>query len=199
MAITEDIKEVALRALAQMPPETRFREQDKAVIQRHKDLLLSWENELAERFYNTLFAHPPTQAIFRAGERPQREETLHQWWRRTVTEPIDEGYFGWMALVGLAHVVREVENPMMLAMTSFVVEFVKEKVSSGTALGTNEALEVIEAMQRLMTSVGAVITFGYDAAREMAMHDASGMQPALLKRFTQQGAERLLLKARQGQ
>lgn len=180
------------------PPDTRFREWDASAIQRHKELLLSWEDELVGQFYDTLFAHPPTKAVFREGERPQREETLRRWWRRTVTEPVDEGYFGWMALVGLVHVVCGVENPMMLAMTAFVVEFVKEKATRVTESGMTDALEVIEAFQRLAMTVGAVITYGYDAYREMALHNVAGMEPGLLRRLTQQEAESLLLQARQG-
>jgi hypothetical protein len=120
--------EVARAAIGQMPPETRFRPEDAQAIARHRALLLSWTEELVQKFYDTLFAHPPTRAVFREGERPEREETLRNWWRKTVGEDVGEGYFAWMAYVGLVHVVRKVENPMMLAMANFVVEFVKEKV-----------------------------------------------------------------------
>jgi hypothetical protein len=83
--------EVARAAIGQMPPETRFRPEDAQAIARHRALLLSWTEELVQKFYDTLFAHPPTRAVFREGERPEREETLRNWWRKTVGEDVGEG------------------------------------------------------------------------------------------------------------
>jgi hypothetical protein len=71
------ILEIAREALQQMPPQTRLRPEDEAVIARHKELLLSWTPELVQGFYDTLFAHTPTRSVFhegsaRRGRRP--------WW-----------------------------------------------------------------------------------------------------------------------
>ncbi|MCS7219183.1 MAG: hypothetical protein NZ846_09465 [Thermus sp.] len=57
--------EIAKEALEQMPPETRFRPEDARLIAQHKDLLLSWTDELVKAFYDSLFAHPPTKKVFR--------------------------------------------------------------------------------------------------------------------------------------
>ncbi|APD10436.1 MULTISPECIES: protoglobin domain-containing protein [Thermus] len=181
--------EIAKEALAQMPPETRFRPEDAAVIARHKDTLLSWTEELVGAFYDTLFAHPPTARVFREGERPDREETLRRWWQRTVQGPLDEGYFAWMAKVGLVHVVRGVENPMMLAMASFVAAFVEHKTHEG---GHPEADPLTEAFYRLSMAVGAVITHGYDRYRALALYNVAGMEPALLERLTVEEAREML-------
>lgn len=183
------ILQFAKEALEQMPPETRFRPEDAATIARHKDLLLSWSEELVKAFYDTLFAHPPTRKVFREGERPDREETLRAWWRRTVEGPLDEGYFAWMAKVGLVHVVRGVENPMMLAMASFVAEFVEKKAQEA---GLPEAPSLVEAFFRLSMAVGAVITHGYDRYRALALYNVAGMEPSLLDRLTVEEAKGLL-------
>lgn len=45
-----------------------------------------WVDQVVQGFYDTLFAHPPTRAIFREGERPAREKTLRDWYLRTVEE-----------------------------------------------------------------------------------------------------------------
>lgn len=187
------IRQIAREALEQMPPETRFRPEDEAAIARHKDTLLSWTPELVQAFYDTLFAHPPTKAIFHEGERPDREKTLEGWWRRTVEGPLDEEYFTWMAKVGLVHVVRGVENPMMLSMAAFVAEFVERK---SYALGLEEADRLSEAFYRLSMAVGAVITHGYDRYRALALYNVAGMEPALLERLTVDEARSMLEELR---
>ncbi len=181
--------EIAKEALEQMPPETRFRPEDAALIARHKEVLLSWTDELVKAFYDSLFAHPPTRKVFREGERPEREKTLENWWRRTVEGPLDAGYFTWMAKVGLVHVVRKVENPMMLAMASFVAEFVERKSHDAKL---PEADPLTEAFYRLSMAVGAVITHGYDRYRALALYSVAGMEPALLDRLTEEEAKGML-------
>ncbi|MCX7850790.1 protoglobin domain-containing protein [Thermus sp.] len=181
--------QIAKEALEQMPPETRFRPEDAELIARHKDLLLSWTDELVKAFYDSLFAHPPTKKVFREGERPEREKTLEGWWRRTVEGPLDEAYFAWMAKVGLVHVVRGVENPMMLAMASFVADFVEGKTHTA---GLPEADPLTEAFYRLSMAVGAVITHGYDRYRALALYNVAGMEPALLERLTVEEAKGML-------
>lgn len=178
----------------QMPPETRFRPEDAAVIARHRNTLLSWTEEMVQAFYDTLFTHPPTRKVFREGERPEREETLRRWWERTVQGPLDEGYFAWMAKVGLVHVVRGVENPMMLAMASFVAAFVEHKSHEGNL---PEADPLTEAFYRLSMAVGAVITHGYDRYRALALYNVAGMEPALLERLTVEEAREMLEAIRQ--
>jgi len=42
------ILEIAREALQQMPPQTRLRPEDEAVIARHKELLLFWTPELVQ-------------------------------------------------------------------------------------------------------------------------------------------------------
>jgi hypothetical protein len=187
--------EIAREALQQMPPETRLRPEDKEVIARHKDTLLSWTPELVQAFYDTLFAHPPTKAVFREGERPDREETLEGWWRRTVEGPLDEEYFAWMAKVGLVHVVRGVENPMMLAMSAFIAEFVDRRSHEAKL---PEAEPLSEAFYRLSMAVGAVITYGFDRYQALALYNVAGMEPALLERLTAEEARRLLAEITRG-
>lgn len=188
--------EVACAAMKQMPPETRFRPEDAQAIARHRELLLSWTEELVQKFFDVLFAHPPTRAVFREGERPEREETLRNWWRKTVGEDVGEEYFAWMAYVGLVHAVRKVENPMVLAMANFMEEFVEEKARKIAASGDLDVLEVIEAFQRLMGTVAVIISYGYDQSRIQALFNVAGMEPALLERLTQEEAQTLLERVR---
>ncbi|MFN3265782.1 MAG: protoglobin domain-containing protein [Deinococcales bacterium] len=182
---------VARYAIGLMPPDNRFTETDAKLILEHKDRFLAWEDELVSQFYNALFDHQPTKDVFHQGERPDREQTLREWWRRSVATPIDDQYFAWMAMVGLVHVVRKVENPMMLAMCNFVASFVAKKTENEA-----DGRLLAGAFARLALTVGAVITQGFDSYRAKALENVVGMPPDLLKRLTQVEAESLLAQAR---
>lgn len=129
----DSMRDIAREAMAQMPPGCQLQRSDGEIIARHRDLLLGLERELVTGFYDTLFAHGVTAAVFAEGERPTREDTLGAWWRRTVRGPLDDDYFAWMALVGLVHVIREVSNPMMLAMTEYVRTMVADQARTALA------------------------------------------------------------------
>ncbi|MET7401270.1 protoglobin domain-containing protein [Dactylosporangium sp. NPDC005572] len=203
---------VARAAIGQMPPEFRFKAEDGALIYKYRDVLMSLQPAFVDGFYSHVYSHPPTAAIFRDGERPEREATLANWWLRTVNGPLDDDYFAWMAMVGLVHVVRGVTNPMMLAMTDYIVLFVFEHLpalAAGTASVGNHSDSPLEAAQasaevfelssaffRLSATVGAVIAHGYDEAVASAMFNIAGMQKALLERLRDQEVSAALQAAR---
>jgi Protoglobin len=193
--------EVARAAFTQIPPACRFRESDAKIIGAYQEPLMALEPAVIKAFYDTLYNHPTTGAVFVDGERPARELTLSNWWRRTVLGPLDEEYFAWMAMVGLVHVARNVGNPMMLAMTSFVTSFVAEKVAE-MPLDRAEAESLIEAFRRLASTVGSVISFGYDRAYDRAvvtaLSDLAGMPEALFQRLRHQEVLSALAEARAG-
>lgn len=193
--------EIARAAFAQIPPACRFRESDAQIIQAYQAPLMAMEAEVVKAFYDTVYGHPATSAVFVEGERPAREDTLSNWWRRTVRGPLDEEYFAWMAMVGLVHVARGVGNPMMLSMASFVTSFVADKVA-GMPLERDQAETLIEAFQRLSSTVGSVISFGYDRAYDRAvvtaLNELAGMPESLFQRLRHQEVMSALAKARAG-
>ena len=188
------MNQIAKAAINQMPPNTRFTDEDGKIIQQHKDLLMSIGGELVTAFYDTLFAHEPTRVVFRKGERAEREVTLAAFWAKTLNEPINDDYFGWMAMVGLIHVVRGVENPMMLAMSSFLTDFVEAK-AEGVDMDAETKVKLIDAFRRFSSTISAIITYGYDSARVTALYDIAGMPESLLQRLTKQTVEGHLNKA----
>jgi hypothetical protein len=197
--MAELMHEIARMAFEQMPPAVRFRESDALVIARHQQALLDLEPEVVKGFYDTLYAHPATSSIFVEGERPDREITLSNWWRRTVNGPLDEEYFAWMAMVGLVHVARGVTNPMMLSMASFVALFVAEKAAR-LPVDRTEAEALAEAFKRLSTAVGMVITFGYDRAYDRAvltaLDELAGIPQKLFRRLLAQEVNSEVAQAR---
>ncbi len=188
------MNQIAKAAISQMPPKTRFTDEDGRLIQEHKELLMSLGGELVKDFYDTLFQHEPTRVVFREDERPEREASLAGFWGKTLNEPIDEDYFGWMALVGLIHVVRGVENPMMLAMSNFLTDFVEKKAAT-TDLDSEVKVRLVDAFRRFSSTISAIITYGYDSARVTALYDIAGMPESLLQRLTKQTVEGHLNKA----
>lgn len=195
----ETMLDVARAALTQMPPESRFREADARLIARYRDPLLALEGEVVKRFYDSLYGHPATSAVFVDGERPAREKTLIVWWRRTLEGPLDESYFAWMAEVGLVHLHRRVSNAMMVSMAGFVLAFVTEKVGE-LGLERAEADALVSAFARFTSTVSAVIGYGYDRAVDRAvktaLDDLAGMPEALFNRLHAQEVAAALAQAR---
>ena len=192
----DSMQDLARTAIEQMPPQCRFRSDDAAVIRDAKELLLAYESQYVQGFYDTVYAHPITAAVFVDGERPDREATLVQWWRRTASGPLNEQYFAWMAMVGLVHVVRNVGNPMMLAMADYTADFVA-RVVAVTEMDRADATALVEAFRRLAATVAAVITFGYDQAVVSALFSVAGMPEPLLRRLRDQEVADVLADARQ--
>lgn len=191
-----DMYTLAASALESMPPSSRFDDADRQVLARHADYLLTLEDEFVAGFYDTLYGHGATRAVFTDDERMMREATLRHWWQRTVTGPIGEEYFAWMAMVGLTHVVRRVNNPMMLAMCEHAAAFVNTEVARA-GLPAEEADAVVAAFRRLTANVGAVISYGYDESVSAALFNIAGMRKELLQRLRDQEVQQALDQARE--
>ncbi len=187
--------DIARRAVEQMPPACRVSPADREVISRLRDTLLLLEPAVVQGFYDTVYAHDATAGIFVPGERPDREKTLAGWWQRTVSSPIDDEYLAWMALVGLVHIIRGVSNPMMLAMTGFLRDLVKDQ-SAGLGLPDSERIALIDSFGRLTSTIGAIITYAYDHAMESALFEVAGMPEPLLHRLRNAAISKTLEAAR---
>jgi hypothetical protein len=168
--------ELLKEIMSEIPDSVLLQEQDKAIIISHKDKLLSWRDEVVKQFYDTLFSNEKTRAIFREGERPEREKTLEAWLERTVSGPFDDDYYKWMIFVGFIHVDRRVTNPMMLAMTSFISNFVAEKAK---AEGLENGPQLAQSFSKLMNLVAIIIASSYDRAFAASIEEITGMSAQL--------------------
>jgi len=189
-----DFHEVAQKAINDMPPETRFRPEDSEAIKAHADLILPLAGEFVTGFYDILFAHEPTRAVFEEGERAVREKTLADFLAQVVNGPHDDKFFAWLAFVGPVHVVRQVSNPMMLAMLDYMVLFIMKKFA-----GHENAAAVTEAFIRLAATLGAIIAYGYEVAWQEALQNVVGMPPALVQRMVYEEAQRMFPLRSHGQ
>lgn len=176
---------------SQLPPQARFRPlEDAKTFARHKEAMRSWVDAVVQGFYDTLFAHPATRAIFREGERPAREKTLRDWYLRTVEGPFNGQYFAWQTLVGLVHVRRGVTNAMMAAMWNWVVDTVSRLARQTLPQGEAEALA--DAWRRLGFTVMALISESYLHAYLEALAQAEGVEVGMfLQRAQEEGARML--------
>ena len=182
---------IAQEIWSQLPPQARFRPvEDGKILARHRAFLEGLTEGLVQGFYDTLFAHPPTRAVFREGERPLREKTLRDWYLRTLAGPFNGQYFAWQALVGLVHVRRGVTNAMMTSMWNWLTEEVARKAQE--ALPPEEARALEGAFRRLAFSVAALISEEYLDAYLEALAEAFGKEPKEFRRLAQGEAEHLL-------
>jgi hypothetical protein len=175
--------------IASLVPQALPRQEDVAALARHRAWLLGIEDEVVTLFYDTLYAYPTTAEVFVAGERAAREQTLRDWWQRTVGAPVDLAYYRWMCLVGIVHIRRRVTNPMMLSMLQVVSEHVVTR--AGADLGPAEAWALQQAFARLTTAVGAIIAEAYTVGYVGALEDLAGLDPKLTDRMLQLELKRL--------
>jgi len=179
----ETLKEIARQAIEDMALEARFRPEDHQVLLKHKDKLLALTDDLVKTFYDSLFATPSTRKVFHEGERPAREKTLRDWWRKTVEGPVDEEYWAWQAYVGLLHVKRVVTNPMMMGQAFMIEDLVRTHLDDP---------EVAGAIRRLMATVAAIIAYGYEKAQLLSIEETTGISQELIKTNVRVGVEKLL-------
>ncbi len=192
----ESMRTLASLALADMPPETHVQPEHGEAVLRNQELLLGLTDDVVQGFYDTLYQHPQTSQVFVDGERPMREKTLADWYERTVRGPLDDDYWAWMALVGLTHVIRRVSNPMMLAMASYVSQFIEERAAD-FPISEEERNLLVSAFRRVASMVSAIITYAYDNAISSALFEVVGMPEALLERLRDQEVSNALEKAHQ--
>lgn len=191
----QTMEEIAQAAIDQTPPECRVLPEHAEILAKYHQQLEALTPQLVENFYNTLYEHEPTADVFHDGERPMREDTLENWWRRTVQGPIDNKYWSWMAMVGLLHVLRRVTNPMMLAMTQYVVAYVADHINEVTDDPAEQGA-IMTALNRVAAMTASVITWGYDHTVSAALFEVAGMPEALLARLRDAEVEAALVDAR---
>lgn len=165
---------LAQKTLETMPPEDRFTPTHAEIIHAEKVFLLELTEPLVQVFYDSLYGHAATRAVFEENERGAREQTLRSWWKRTIEGPFDQDYWAWQAYVGLLHVKRKVSNTMMWSHTGLVSRHIGQ-----LALEADKPA-LADAVARLMTTVGAIIGEGYQDVYLEALAEATGQSKALI-------------------
>lgn len=180
--------------ISQMPPSTVFTAKDYDKIAANQQILLELEDKLVQGFYNTLFNHSKTAAIFVEGERPDREETLRKWWQRTIKGPFDNNYWVWQTLVGLIHVKRKVKNPMMIAMWGWILTTLRQELTG--KLQEGELGKLMAAFERLAATVQSLTAESYLEHYLIALQKSTGFETSLLDNMVATEVESLLEEAK---
>ncbi len=169
---------------------TGYTPRDAQTLAETYEVTSQWDEELAKAFYDTLFAYPPTAAVFKPGERPAREETLKNWYRRVVSGQIDREFWLWQWRVGLIHIPRRVPNDFMLGMMSRVQQLFLQKCLE--AWPAPRAVEVFLAFKRVTDVVVGLIAEGYMRGHQLAMKELLGFRQELLDRMMDMEVETLV-------
>ncbi|MGF1642547.1 MAG: protoglobin domain-containing protein [Thiotrichales bacterium] len=180
--------------LDQIPDSVRFNQEDAEVLIRNKAILLTWEDGLVQGFYDHLFQHPTTRLVFNDDERPQREQTLRDWYQRTLSGPFDLRYWQWQTYVGLVHIKRRVNNAMVAGMWGWIQTYLGKRALE--SFPADEALKLIKAVHALQAVVLALIAESYQRNMFTAVDKAAGLNEILLYRLVSLEIDDMLSAAR---
>lgn len=175
---------------AQMIPDAT----DGNLFREYRDFFARHEEALIQGFYDTIYEDPATQKYLRREERSMRENTLRQWYRITTAGHFDQHYWSWQALVGVVHVKHNIPNPVMLAMWGWMINFIQERLLN--ELPVEEALPLIQILQKLQTTGCALIMENFLLTQREAISRASGLNQTLLERFIHIEIDQLLEQGR---
>ncbi|MEZ5177215.1 MAG: protoglobin domain-containing protein [Acidimicrobiales bacterium] len=174
-----DLAKLQAEIVSEMVPASLVSAADALAIARHADLLLGMEDVLVADFYDALLAHDPTADVFEPGERPANEATLRQWWRRTVTGPLDsERYWAWMGCSGRGPHPPQGAEPDDAVGDGLVEDVVHRERAAGLEPDDVDALET--AFAHVARTASAVISESYTQSYVGALQALGGLNPKLL-------------------
>lgn len=148
-----------------------------------------WVDEIVQIFYDTVFSHNRTAAVFHAGERPDREKTLHNWYLALFQENDSPEYWKAQGRIGFAHIRRHINNEFMIGMASKVTDLFTQK--SVQAFGVTEGLKVSLAFSRILKTVVGLTAENYDVMSQIAFSESTGAEPELINRLVQKSVKQV--------
>jgi globin domain len=180
--------EIAREAVGQLPPQRVLRDEDRDVLRRHREWLLTLGPDVVRAADEVLYSRLP-------GGAGVSRERLERWWGRTVNGPLDEDYLAWMAFIGLEHVTARITNPMMLATSDHLVQLITDAAASRD-IDDDERRALLSAVGKVAGTVRAVISWSHERAVSAALYEAAGMPEGLLARLCDQETKAILEAAR---
>jgi hypothetical protein len=146
-----------------------------------------WTDEVVKLFYDTLFGHPRTAAVFHAGERPDREKTLADWYRAIFNASDTPEFWEKQGRIGFAHIRRHVNNEFMIGMASKLVQFFTQKAVE--TFGPQKGVPVALSFERALKAVVGLTAEGYDVASQAAFTESTGADAKLVNRLIQESVD----------
>ncbi|MEB4590928.1 protoglobin domain-containing protein [Candidatus Thiothrix sp. Deng01] len=168
--------------------------EDGALIRRHQSFFKQHTNEILTGFYDVVLSDTATREYISESERAMRENTLRGWYEVSILGQFDEHYWKWQVLVGIVHVKHNIPNAAMLGMWGWMVNFLQQRLLA--ELPVEEALAVLQVLQKLQTTVCALVVESFILTQQEAIRQASGLRPTIMERFIQIEINSLLKQGR---
>ncbi len=138
---------------------TEISDEDRLILKNSADQTQQWADDFVKMFYDTLFAYPPTKALFKEGERPDREKTIKKWYLQVVRGEFDDQFWLEQWQVGQQHIKRGILNSYMLGMMNRTQRFFLDKCL--TSFDQENGLAIFNAFKRVTDITAGIIAEGY--------------------------------------
>lgn len=188
---------IAQNLFQQISPLIQYSEEDWQVLKSEADTIVQWGPEMVNVFYETLYAHGSTKAVFREGERPHLEKTLADWFLGVVNRTDSTGVWDHQFYIGLLHVKRGVKNLYLLGMMNRLQQvFLK---NSFAAFPPEKAERLYLAFHRIGGTIAALIAESYGEVVEQSLLEALkkvGLNQALVANIRTKQVDAMLAEAK---
>ena len=143
-----------------------------------------WADEAVRLFYDLLFQHGRTLAVFKEGERAMREQTLRDWYLALLDVSDPQAFWSRQVHIAVAHVRRNIHNEYMIGISEPLIAWFSLKAAQ--TFEPAEGLKVALAFRRLIDSVVGLTAGGFDALQRLAVCEATGAESELIDRLVSQ-------------
>lgn len=189
-----DLPTITKTLMSRVPAGMIPTAEDGALIRRHQSFFKQHTNEILTGFYDVALSDAATREYISESERAMRESTLRGWYEVSILGQFDEHYWKWQVLVGIVHVKHNIPNAAMLGMWGWMVNFLQQRLLA--ELPVEEALAVLQVLQKLQTTVCALVVESFILTQQEAIKQASGLRPTIMERFIQIEINNLLKQGR---
>lgn len=165
-------------------------ERDFEILAQHKEVLLSWKDELSGAFYQTLLNYPKTAAIFEKVPVEQVKKKFERWYEDLVSGKGGEEFYRRQFFVGLVHIYFHIENDVMIFMANNLKRHFLNKAFE--TFEPEEALYIFQTFSKLVDFVVALTVEGYIFTLYQSLIDIAGLRPALVDRMMKIKLEELV-------
>jgi hypothetical protein len=135
-------------------------DQDIATLKGVSETTTTWAPELAKAFYDLLYEYVPTAALLsEQSDRETRERGLIEWYKYVIGCEHRSTFWHETWLIGLVHIVANIDNVFMYGMASRVEQIFLDKCVQ--SFPNDQAVDVYKSFKRVMSMIAILIADGY--------------------------------------
>lgn len=151
--------------------------EDKAIINKYRTLLASYEDAIVTGFLNIAYENNSLTI----NDRALHEHTLRQWYQLTVAGNFDQYYWDWQVLTGVQHVTDDMPNAVMLSMRGWIMSFFQKNLLLD--LEITEAVKVLATLQKLQSIASILTIMSSILTKKEAIRLALGLNDTILSQL----------------